>query len=459
MDFPARIIIRTMNKTKRYLNSILLPILTIAVCGLTSLAWAMDEDIPAFENQITEIKGIELPELVGVDFDRMSVFVFESGVLAPIPFQFDDITAKGTVYFEKGRFPLHGKRGVFDEHDSLIVAFDDLGGQLPNYKEYGNRVLAEVKVAHADDERYFYVLQGIPGIEKESYVNYDTKTGIVDTSFYTLHTNPEDFLDWKHFMFKAYKGDQEKSLVDSLKVRMNAGIMAKLPRVTLDNRDMTTKIVDVKHGPLRTTVLLDIAIKVLNVSVVYIDMQYSIYPQEVGLRFFVDVPPIFAKMLSDPNVSISIDGNELKGAAVRSALGPREPVIVDGKMSPNEKELVKQGVDNNNTWIWCSTRRDFDILANFYIPEDFKVPVDFHYQDDKGLKDKPEVYPGQFPNIGYYFNDVPVDDTFDFSLNIFFATHMGFNNPERYSHFVKLPPNISTDSNYQAVQYVKNTLQ
>ena len=65
----------------------------------------------------TEIKGIDFPDLVGMEFKSLDVFAIQNGVLTPIPFQFEDINDRGSTYFIKGRVPPKGTLGIVDEHD------------------------------------------------------------------------------------------------------------------------------------------------------------------------------------------------------------------------------------------------------------------------------------------------------------------------------------------------------
>lgn len=427
-----------------------------ALFGLLSSVSAAQTIPLAMQQQVVEIKGIEVPELVGVDFDQVAMFTFEQGVLAPIPFQFDDIDEDGNVHFQENQVPLRGSAGVLDEHDSLLVRYQDMGSRLPDYKAYGNRILAEVRATHNDVDRYFYVVQGVEPENPPSFTSYDQETGRIETSHFTLDTHPSNFFIWDKFVYKNYDGDQNVSLIDTLKMRLNAGLLARYPRITLDNNDIETRLLAVREGPLRTTLLIDATVRAMNVPVIFITLHFDVYPQEVDIRALVDVPAVLAKMLNKPRATVTIDGNDLHGSIVRTALGPKRPVVVDGVMEPEEEKLVGDGVDNDNTWIWLSTRRNLDVLAQFYVPKNFDAPISLVYQDDKELKEKPERVQGQSPNVGYHLADIPVDDTFDFQMRIMVTDTMGDMEPVEFARVAKTPPIIATQSNTQAIKLVQS---
>lgn len=413
----------------------------------------------AIEQQVVELKGLDLPELLGVSYEKMSLFVYEQGVLAPIPYQFDDINEQGSVYFSKGRFPLKGQEGILDEHDSLLLLFSDLGAKLYDYKAYGNRILAEVKVSHFDEDRYVYVLQGVQ-TKIDHYVSFNRETGLLKTNHMSIKTNPDNFLDWQKVIYNNYNGPQHESLLDTIKLRLNAGLLTSVPRATLDNRNIDTTIIDVHHGPIRTTLLLDTKIKVLKIPVMAMDLQFSLLPQEIAMRAFIDVPPVLAKLLNQPNASITIDGNDLHGSIIRTALGSKEPVIVDGKMDERELELVKQGgINNEHTWMWLSTRRNLDLMALLYVPKNFHAPISLFYEDDKNLSEKPERFLGQSPRLGYMIHHIPVNDTFDFQLNLLLSDNMSETDPQEFARLYKTQPLVHSLSNEYAVNLVKNDIR
>lgn len=418
----------------------------IGLTGLTfssaTLAIAPSELELIRRQQVIELKGMDLPTLLGKSANQMSVLAYQNGAIEAVPYQFDDIDDKGEVFMSQSKEKLRGRLDIFEAHDSLLLMYKDGGDRMPSDMQEGARVISEIRLDEGEHEKFFYVVEGPAARTSKHYVKFNADTGLVETDYYSVQSDPHNFVMWSNFTYKAYQDKSKISLLDSLKIRITSGIMGGVARVTFDNRNIDTKVLQVRDGAIRSSVLVDASLKVLGISVMSMDLHIDFLPKSEDIRASVHIPAIIATVLHEPSMSISLDGNDLRGSVVRTALGPKEYAVVDGSMSQIEKDIVAHGVDNNNTWVWLSTGKNFDIIADMKVPSNFNAPVTALYEDDETLVDKPELYPGQLPNIGYKVSKIPVNDTFLFRFMLQFSDDMGRLDPEVFAQAVNSQPSM-----------------
>ncbi|PJF33444.1 MAG: hypothetical protein CUN57_02165, partial [Phototrophicales bacterium] len=141
--------------------------------------------------------------------------------------------------------------------------------------------------------------------------------GRVETDFYTLTYDPENHLNWKEFFFENYQGENP---LDSMKLRLKAGLLTSLTPTELNNNDMVAKPTGVRIGPIRTTTQLSVTVWIMNLPVLKLSSQLHHYPKRLHYDVRVVIPEVRRKLLVDPVLTMTIDANNLYGATVRSAL-------------------------------------------------------------------------------------------------------------------------------------------
>lgn len=429
-----------MNKRLAWLYTILLA--CWASCSYANIGTGNTTGSTPY--QVIELKGIELPALVNKPFEQLTLFAVKQGILIPIPFQLEDYDDDGYSWFPESETPLRGTAEVFDKHDSLFFRYSDAGDRLDDYNAGFARISAEIEVKDPKTQRsqYVYVSDQLNGFIFKPLTEYDPETGVVKTEYFRLHTNPNNFLIWNDFTYKSYQGEQSDTLLDTLKIRMDAGVVLENARVTLDNRNIKTEISAIKRGPIRTVVLGKAYLTFARIPVVFFDLAIQIYPQQYRIDAKVHIPAILAQLLHSPHATITLDGNNLMGSQLRVSSGSEQPVLVDGKMSPSEKALTGTPLPKENNWIWLTTQQGFDVVAQLFVPDNFQVPISVYYVDNQALKETPERFAGQGPNVGYHIHDIPIDDTFHFGFSAFFADSIAPQQPEAFMRSIASVPQV-----------------
>lgn len=402
------------------------------------------ESHPISQQKIIEIKGVELPALVGKAFTNLTLFAVNQGMLMPIPHQCEDIDDEGYSWFREGKTRLRGREGILDTHDSLLFRFADAGNPLSAEQAGMASQLLQIRITDGNETRYVYAAEQPSRFSYTPLARYDTATGKINTDYFTLQTAPDNLLEWSDFTYRNFSGLPNDTLLDTLKIRLEAGVVLNNARVTLDNQNLRTKVKAVKAGPIRTVMLAESSMNFAGIPVVFIDFQLQLYPQQINIDAKVEVPAVLKRLLKNPTATVTLDGHNLGGSELRSSVGSGS-VVVDGTMSDAEKALARN-VIHQNAWVWLSTHKGFDIFSTLYIPPNFNVPVTLQYDDSLTAEDAPERFAGQGPNIGYHMEDVPVNDTFHFAFQAWFTDALSGVAPEQLSAALARVPMVAVDS-------------
>src|SRR5690606_10918426 len=121
--------------------------------------------------------------------------------------------------------------------------------------------------------------------------------------------------------------------------------------------NLKPKLLAVRTGPIRTTMLLKIHVVLLGIPVMTIYEQVSRYASRYQAVTYTRIPSMYRASLKEPRVAVSIVGNALLGSEVTTALSNGRSVKVDGRMTAAETQLVQNGIDMQHNWISFDSQR------------------------------------------------------------------------------------------------------
>jgi len=393
----------------------------------------------ARHQQIVSVDGKVLSELVGRSIEKIDVFsVNAEGKKNPISFQVNEKTIEGFTYFKEANLPLSGHLGVLDEKDELIFMLRDAGARL-NYKEVIEKDLIELAAETEDGPRYAYIGHGQKKTFFPSSVSFNEQTGKIKSDYYELDLDKKNPINWRNFQYVTFIDKKKESILDTLKIRIKTGVFSRFTKITLDNDNLKAKLLAVKEGEITTTLLMKMQVVVANIPVMSLLLYMDAQPQKISIQSRADVPKIAKSVLVNPSMSLSLDGNNLWGSQVKTALFS-DAVIVDGVLSQKEHQLLKRGISNDNNWIWFGTGRGFDLLAYMSVSKNFDAPIKLLYEDAEKMSDRPERFLGQGPNLGYRIEDFPAGKVLIFQANLVFTDSVGNLTPEKFAAQMQLPP-------------------
>lgn len=414
-----------MDATRRAVVLVLL-----SLCAL--VAHAADFD----EHKVLQLSPAEVPALAGIDAAQLRLAAFRDGRLLPVPFQVDEYSEAGLPWFPGVDLRHSGREGVFDGQDRLLlVAGDAARAPLPAGTAMPAGWLGELAFTLQGETRYVQLFAGndMP-LSERSYVRHNRQAGVTETPFYTLRVDPKNELNWKYLMVRSWRGDQTQSLIDTLKMRISGGVLAAVARVTLDNDNLRPKVVGFKVGPIRSVMQLETTVVIAGLPVMRMQVQVHRYPRQVEAYTHARIPRLYRATLREPEVRVTIDGNNLKGARVRTARSNGQAAMVDGRMDPVEQQIVARGLSASEDWILFDTRGGFSMFTFLNAPPELRnVPLQLVYLDDPEETDPPEQFPGQSPNIGYGLRGFPPGEDFRFGVTLVFDGDIDAMDPQAYA--------------------------
>lgn len=393
--------------------------------------------IDAFK--VISVEGEDIPWVLGWGLDELSLAAMVDGVMEPIPFQIDQYNTGGAIYFEGWHIPLAGSPNLMDGTDKILFLYKDAGQRRDTRVPYDGEIVAEIVTSDRDGvERFVYLVRNSRLRSEEQYVRYSAELGLVETDFYSLRYNKKNHLKWDDFSYVNYVGERP---LDSMKLRLNTGILTSVTDTELNNDQMIALPTGEIIGPIRTTTQLDFNLYLFGVSILQLSMQIHHYPKSIMYDVRGIIPELRRKLLIDPTLTMSLDANRLLGAETRTSAWPKHFATVDGKVDDNELQMIAAGLDPANNWIWVTSKRNLDILAFVDYLGDFNEPMSLLYEDDLERNDPPEVFPGQMPNVGYGINDFPMTGFIGFVVSMFISDAFE-GDPNEFAPYARTLPDL-----------------
>lgn len=398
---------------------------------------------------VVSLTGQQLPALVGMPQNSFAFFAVQNGKLNPVAHQWISWSQEGTPWFASDD-NLHaaGDPHKIQPTTRLLLRFQDGGERLNNAAKNRLNPFAEVAVNYNHQRHYFYLIKHPYRRNSDSYVQFNQKQKAIKTTHYALNAAPNNFLRWKGFFYKGYEsaGAQHSSILDTMKLRLSAGVFSKSARITLTNANLEPHIEEVHRGPLAVVLYADTSLQTAGITVLTIRNYFIIEPNQTTIYARFTLPGAADMILSSPAVSISLDGNALYGSRLQTSWTGNKTAFTDGRLSPTEKSMRSKPMPHNG-WIYFDTGHHFSLLAQLSFSKNLKTPVSLVYQDDAALANKPERFPGQQPNVGFSIHDIPFGTLFAFKVKLMYSGKSAENSWE-YARSLLAKPVVS----YKALQ-------
>ncbi|OUR90612.1 hypothetical protein A9Q81_19205 [Gammaproteobacteria bacterium 42_54_T18] len=422
--------------------------ITIALFLLSGLfgqwAFALQPLPPIDAFKAIMIDGMELPNAVGKPIKEFSLAAVIDDEMEPIPFQIDEYNEGGAVYFEDWGVPIVGSKDILDNEDKLLFIYKDAGPRLQAHHRYDGDIVQEITLSSSSGQlRYVYLMQNSRLISDEQYVRYSSDEAIVETDFYSITYDKENQLNWIDFSIVNYDG--EENPFDSLKIRLETGIISSLIKTEINNESLIAIPKGERIGPIRTTTQMELTFWLLKLPILRVSLQLHHFPNSLLYDVRAILPAARRKMLVDPKVYLSLEGNKLYGTETRTAAGPTTPAITNGSIDTIEQQHIAEGISIEDNWIWATTLRNLDFLAFFDFNSERTQEISLHYNDELTVVDLPERFVGQLPNVGYKIHTLPDSGFFGFAVGIHLSNEFK-GKPEIFSEQIRRLPDINVAS-------------
>mgnify|MGYP003135024572 FL=1 len=372
---------------------------------------------PLDRGRVVKLSGQDFPVVEGKALDTLSVMRVEQGRFVPVAYQFDELDEHGMVWFEGSEFAMAGDAGQLDKADQLLMMLTDAGPQAPaTLRPAQGAIVADIAVAR---NCHFYLVEGNRQRSQNYYVAHDIDNGMTRTALYELNVEPENELNWLYLGYQGYQGDG--SIIDTLKMRMSAGVLSRFTRMSLDNHNLPPKQVGHLLGPIRSVMHLRTKVVLAGIPVMTIQEQAMRYAAHYEAHTFARIPDLYRATLKDPEVAVTVDGNAQIGARVYTARFADKPVTVDGQIDDADERFANQSLSMHENWILFDSRKQFSLLTAMTVPDELlETPVKLIYEDDRALQVEPEQFTGQLPNLGYSLQGWPEPQELRFTVSLYF---------------------------------------
>lgn len=418
--------------------------LLIMVMAWSPSLWAMLPPLPANEAfKVITIEGEDLPSMVGLPLDQLSLAAMVDGQMEPIPFQIDQYNIGGAVYFDGWEVPMAGAADKMDTTDKLLFVFKDAGERRSARSIYDGDIISEIVLRDQQGiERFVYVVLNSRLRSEEQYVRYSAQIGQVETDFYSLTYNAENHLIWDDFRYNSYVGERP---LDALKLVLNGGILTSIAEVELDTENLIAVPKGELIGPIRTTTQLDFVVYFMGLPILNFGIQIHHYPKSLTYDVRGTIPEFRRMMVRNPIITMSIDANDLMGATVQTSGIPSVEGLVNGKLDDTEIQIIDAGLDPHNNWIWLNSKRNIDFISYVDYIGEFDSSMRLLYTDDPNATSKNELFPGQTPNLGYVIEEFPMDGFVGIVVSLYMSD--GFTgNPSEFAPYTRTLPEIEVRS-------------
>lgn len=418
--------------------------LLIMVMAWSPSLWAMLPPLPANEAfKVITIEGEDLPSMVGLPLDQLSLAAMVDGQMEPIPFQIDQYNIGGAVYFDGWEVPMAGAADKMDTTDKLLFVFKDAGERRSARSIYDGDIISEIILRDQQGiERFVYVVLNSRLRSEEQYVRYSAQIGQVETDFYSLTYNAENHLIWDDFRYNSYVGERP---LDALKLVLNGGILTSIAEVELDTENLIAVPKGELIGPIRTTTQLDFVVYFMGLPILNFGIQIHHYPKSLTYDVRGTIPEFRRMMVRNPIITMSIDANDLMGATVQTSGIPSVEGLVNGKLDDTEIQIIDAGLDPHNNWIWLNSKRNIDFISYVDYIGEFDSSMRLLYTDDPNATSKNELFPGQTPNLGYVIEEFPMDGFVGIVVSLYMSD--GFTgNPSEFAPYTRTLPEIEVRS-------------
>lgn len=397
----------------------------------------------AARGQILQIPADKLAELVGERSGPYGFFAVQDGDLEPVPHQW--------MRFSKSDYPVfttdsqterRPHDGQIRSSDRLLLRREDGGAPLDKPPSMG-ALVGELVVDYPDETLVFYVIKNAYRQATKRYVKFDPDKMEIKSTDYSLKMAPDNMLIWRDFHYRGYEhpSGERRSILDSLKIRMSAGLFTEGNRLTLTNRNLDPNIDSIVRGPLAWGIHATTRVKTAGVPILKINNYFLIMPKQTNIHSRFTLPGVASTVIDNPSLSISLDGNKLLGGELKTSWTGDLRATVDGRVSNQEEQMRGAALEKDN-WVWFSSGRGFDVLTQLVFRDGASVPAHLLYQDSQEKTNEPERFPGQLPNVGFTMNELPMGEQFYFLTRLYYSGDSESMDAGRYADHILSQPRV-----------------
>jgi hypothetical protein len=345
------------------------------------------------------LKGGQLPALLGGPIAEFEVLAVHGGKLVPIPFQIDQMAARGKYALPDGPEPTEpADPGIFARDDQLAMMISDLGGKCSDdCKPPPGSMQIDAADPLGGPDRFAYVAAvANPETSPVTYVRYDPSIDRIEADSYRMTLTRQLPTD---LSFQDQMDAGGPNLLDRIKVRASARVLG-IFHYRVNEDDVRNRLLAWKAGPIRIIRRLshsvDIILGIRSPEVVSENFFYRDY---IDNPFHVHFPWVPRVLFGDIHVRIDLDFTDTQGYELVWSRMNQPPV----RIGDSAAEQALAAINPPPRIRWIALRSPQHTLVQTLRPSPLLRLVDrrLYFRDDPGASDPPERVPGENPGVGY----------------------------------------------------------
>ena len=357
------------------------------------------------------IEGSRIPWLCGKKIEDVRVYSFRKEGLKPIPFQIDEYKPDGSLVLTGGKKATEDPDPLFDANDLLMFLARDLGDKALSTPLPAMCPAVDLEIQATDPLdgskgwAYLACRPNLLPLSPVSYVRYTIKDGEIDnidTRYYSIHYPWGAYYSDTMFLYPK-TACQGVDFLDRLKTRGRFTMFFSIIKIDISEEKMGAKVVGYRSGPIRVVRRVgywaDLGLGLRSPSfladIIYYD---SFMNAPITTKIPVHLDLFFSKAYGE----IGTDYNREAYGMMFKNSNNLEGVLIDGRMSPQEKRL------DLNMDVWRLITGSQGTFFRGKLPENdmiSQVKVNLVYVDDIDREDPPEGEPGQ---VGHIYDRVDI---------------------------------------------------
>ena len=376
----------------------------------------------ARRHDYVELTAAGLRKLGRTPLERIGMMALRDGALVPIPFQIDEREGR-TIAMPNGPEPsTDSKPGVLDLDDVVVVLPCDAGAHATaaelEHAVPGLVTWREIELRDPLDGAHafaYLVVADRPPTTSRHYVSYEPAADLVATAAYRVgmvRALPTYFAI-------AMTGPLGPNLLDGIRLRADATLLASLAHFHLDETDARHALMAWKAGPVRVVRRSRHDVKVLGLP---IPLQAGIantafYPLVAYGPGALHLPISPGVLFRDIAAMGGLDARDLRGWRFVAPGTPPGGFAIDGEMDAAERAYAATG-----TW-FVLVHGDEALLVVVTLSENLAraIPLEIVYVDDARRDAPPEHERGSVPLAGFrgrHIERLPAD-RYRFDLRVY----------------------------------------
>ncbi len=298
---------------------------------------------------IVILPGSRISKLQGDPISRMRLLVRRRGQWHPVPFQIDEKTEEGDYLFPLGKENDRDRKNrKLDAWDEVLFMARDAGCRAdprdwPPGRVHGEEI--EVTDPVTDEQGWFYLFSYTdpPPLSPVDLIRYDPEYDRFLSKYYVAgysRIKNDQKAVMEYYTVPEKTGGEGVNWFDSAKIWTRIQLFFSILKITIHSDDWVSWVPAYIDGPIRVVVKKRMAIKLgLGLRSPNVDADLIYYPHFFASALVISIPFDPSILTSSMRITIGTDLNHnAVGMLFWNSENP-EPVVVDGRMSPQEKAL------------------------------------------------------------------------------------------------------------------------